>query len=77
MEPRSTLAGTALVVLALGCRDNTTSTCAVTTTNQAYCRGDNERGVLGDGTTTAHLTPHPCSGGTQRQRRRAPAGVRT
>lgn len=95
MKPRSSLAGTALVVLALGCRDNTTgpsapadpspprdqltaaatapafyqlsageaSTCAVTTTNQAYCWGDNERGALGDGTTTAHLTPHLVAGG--------------
>lgn len=34
-----------------------TYTCAVSTTGQAYCWGDNQFGQFGDGTTTASLTP--------------------
>jgi alpha-tubulin suppressor-like RCC1 family protein len=38
------------------------STCAVTTSNQAYCWGDNTFGPLGDGTTTGRLVPTPVAG---------------
>lgn len=37
-------------------------TCGVTTTNQAWCWGENGDGRLGDGTTTRRLTPHLVAG---------------
>jgi alpha-tubulin suppressor-like RCC1 family protein len=39
------------------------STCGVTTDHLAYCWGRNDRGELGDGTTTQHLTPVAVVGG--------------
>ncbi|MDH5235579.1 MAG: hypothetical protein OEW77_11520, partial [Gemmatimonadota bacterium] len=39
-------------------------TCAMTTGAQAYCWGRNADGELGDGTTTARLTPTAIGGGT-------------
>ncbi len=41
----------------------TIHTCGVSTDNRAYCWGDNEFGLLGDGTTTTRLTPVAVSGG--------------
>jgi alpha-tubulin suppressor-like RCC1 family protein len=38
-------------------------TCAVTSSNQAWCWGINANGQLGDGTTSNHLTPHLVAGG--------------
>ena len=39
-------------------------TCAVTvSTGKAYCWGHNDRGQLGDGTTTTRLTPTAVAGG--------------
>ncbi len=38
-------------------------TCGVTTTDQAYCWGQNEIGQLGNGSTDMSLTPSPVSGG--------------
>ena len=40
-------------------------TCGVTQTNQIYCWGLNDRGQLGNGTTTRRLWPSPVSGGRQ------------
>lgn len=40
-----------------------TTTCGVTTDYRAYCWGMNERGQLGDGTTSQRLTPVPVVGG--------------
>jgi len=34
-------------------------TCAVTTDFHAYCWGVNDRGELGDGTTSRHMDPTP------------------
>jgi alpha-tubulin suppressor-like RCC1 family protein len=88
------LLGLALVVAALGCREDAESptapepgaaleitpahvlafrqvsgglayTCGVTTSNQAYCWGNNADGQLGDGTFTQRLTPVPVAGGLQ------------
>lgn len=39
-----------------------THTCGVTTDNRAYCWGNNARGQLGDGTTTARTTPVAVAG---------------
>ncbi len=39
-----------------------THTCGLTTTNRAYCWGDNEYGQLGDGTLTARFRPVAVSG---------------
>jgi alpha-tubulin suppressor-like RCC1 family protein len=41
--------------------------CGVTTDDRAYCWGFNGDGELGDGTTTAHLTPVPVAGGLRFQ----------
>ena len=38
-------------------------TCGITTTNLAYCWGDNSEGQLGDGTTTRRVSPVPVAGG--------------
>jgi len=38
-------------------------TCGLTTNGAAYCWGLNDRGQLGDGTTTNRLAPTPVSGG--------------
>jgi alpha-tubulin suppressor-like RCC1 family protein len=38
-------------------------TCGVTTSNQAFCWGENRFGQLGDGTTTERLEPVPVLGG--------------
>jgi alpha-tubulin suppressor-like RCC1 family protein len=38
-------------------------TCGVAADNRAYCWGENERGALGDGTTTDRLAPHAVAGG--------------
>lgn len=38
-------------------------TCGVTTDNRAYCWGRNERGTLGDGTTTNRRAPRAVAGG--------------
>jgi PKD domain/Regulator of chromosome condensation (RCC1) repeat len=38
-------------------------TCGLDLAGRAYCWGDNTFGQLGDGTTTAHLTPKPVLGG--------------
>jgi alpha-tubulin suppressor-like RCC1 family protein len=40
-----------------------TTTCGVTTDNRAYCWGRNDRGQIGDGTTTLRLTPVAVVGG--------------
>jgi alpha-tubulin suppressor-like RCC1 family protein len=37
--------------------------CGITTTNVAYCWGDNTLGQLGDGTRTTRLKPVPVAGG--------------
>ena len=39
------------------------STCGVTRSGAAYCWGDNSKGKLGNGSTTASLTPGAVSGG--------------
>jgi alpha-tubulin suppressor-like RCC1 family protein len=39
------------------------STCGVTTDHRAYCWGRNDRGELGDGTTTQRLAPVAVTGG--------------
>jgi alpha-tubulin suppressor-like RCC1 family protein len=41
----------------------TLHTCGLTTGNLAYCWGENEFGLLGDGTTTDRLTPVAVAGG--------------
>jgi alpha-tubulin suppressor-like RCC1 family protein len=43
----------------------TLHTCGLTPGNRAYCWGDNEFGLLGDGTTTNRLTPVAVAGGLQ------------
>jgi alpha-tubulin suppressor-like RCC1 family protein len=37
--------------------------CAVTTTNKAYCWGDGQYGQIGDGTTSSRFTPRAVQGG--------------
>ena len=39
------------------------STCGVTTSGQGYCWGNNDRGQLGDGSTTESLVPVPVTAG--------------
>ena len=39
------------------------STCGVTTNGQGYCWGNNDRGQLGDGSTTESLVPVPVTAG--------------
>jgi len=38
-------------------------TCGLSTSGAAYCWGKNDRGQLGDGTTTRRLVPTPVAGG--------------
>jgi hypothetical protein len=53
-------AGVAFTTFAMGSASGADpSVCALATTGQAYCWGGNNRGQLGDGTTTQRLVPTP------------------
>jgi hypothetical protein len=45
------------------------NSCGITTSNQAYCWGDNVHGQIGDGTVAERHKPTLVAGGRQRQRR--------